>query len=44
MCVPVGNATADTELSFEYGVKKTKSKQSQASQEGLTDFLTRTRF
>lgn len=35
MCVPVGNVTADTEFSFEYGVKKTKSKQSQASQEGL---------
>ena len=38
MCVPVGNATADTEFSFEYGVKKSKSKsqkQSPDSQKGL---------
>lgn len=26
MCVPFGNVTADTEFSFEYGVKKMKSK------------------
>ncbi len=25
MCVPFGNVTADTEFSFEYGVKKLKS-------------------
>ena len=24
MCVPFGNVTADTEFSFEYGVKKLK--------------------
>ena len=26
MCVPFGNVTADTEFSFEYGVKKLKPK------------------
>ena len=26
MCVPFGNVTADTEFSFDYGVKKLKSK------------------
>lgn len=25
LCVPVGNVTADTELSYEYGVKKSKT-------------------
>ena len=34
MCVPFGNVTADTEYSFEYGVKKSKSK-SDAGRGGL---------
>ena len=34
VCVPVGNVTADTEISFEYGVKKVKSKSQTKSEEG----------
>ena len=37
MCVPVGNVTADTEFSFEYGVKRLKStsqKQSSGANKG----------
>ena len=37
MCVPVGNVTADTEFSFEYGVKRLKStsqKQSPGANKG----------
>lgn len=33
VCVPVGNVTADTEFSFEYGVKKLKSKTQEPSQD-----------
>ena len=41
VCVPVGNVTADTEFSFEYGVKKLKSKTQKPSQdpEGLSQLL-----
>lgn len=31
MCIPVGNVTANTEFSFEYGVKKSKSKSQEPS-------------
>ena len=44
VCVPVGNVTADTEFSFEYGVKKLKSKTQKPSQDldksgGLSQLL-----
>ena len=37
MCVPFGNVTADTEFSFEYGVKKVDARKGKCTVSSLME-------